>query len=60
MQASVEAAFGQHGLDVAMFFEKTAASILVAIKECHGHKSHGHHLGGCEFCLRGVLVAPGL
>ena len=60
MQSSVELAFGQHCLDIARFFKKAAASILVAAKETGGYQSDCHHFGSSDSSLRGVLVASAL
>ena len=59
MEPAVEIAFAEHSFDIAMFFEKAAASLLIAVKERHGHKRDGHHFGGGHFGLGGILMAPG-
>lgn len=59
MQATVEAAFGEHRLDVAVVSEEHAAVLLVARKQGRGNKSDGHDLRGRQLGLRGVLVASG-
>jgi hypothetical protein len=54
--AAIEAALGEHRLDVAMLFEEASALFLVAVEEGGGHKGCGHDLGGTHPGLG--IIAP--
>lgn len=58
MQAMIEATLGEHGVPIAVLFEKVARALLIAIEEPSRDQGAGHNVGGAHLGL-GIVLKSG-